>query len=169
MAIVYRYSLVSILTGALVSGPGIIASSDENPRTVISRLPKIDASKQCNKGECDHTIETEVFTTLERLGDRYLKPGMSKSDVELLFGRPSDRDVDSWKDVRFGNPVTAWLYAISLSGTTAFYVVFVNDRVDYFGPHMISYVLYSYGKPGSSFGDDPSGGWTYRFHGKEPG
>jgi hypothetical protein len=156
-----------MLIGVLLSGLGTIALSEENPKTVITNLPRIDYSKQCNeKGDCDHTIESEVFTTLARLGDRYLKPGMSKGDVEVLFGRPSDRDVDSWKDVRFGNAVTTWLYAVSLSGTTAFYVIFVNDQLDYFGRLMISYMLYSYGKPGSSFGDDAI--WTYRFRGKEP-
>jgi hypothetical protein len=165
---VYRYSLIAMLIGILVSGLETIALCDEDPKTVISKLPRIDYSKQCNeKGECDHTIEWDVFTTLTRLGDRHLKPGMLKREVEVLFGRPAGRDVDSWNDVRFGNPVTTWQYAISLSGTTAFYVIFVHDRVDYFGRLMITYVLYSYGKPGSSFSDDPI--WKYRFHGKEPG
>ena len=98
----------------------------EDPKTVINNLPKIDYSTQCAKGDCDHTIESEVFSTIEKLGDQYLKAGMSKRNVEVLFGRPSDQDTDSWNDVRFGNSVTAWRYAVSLSGTTAYYLIFVN-------------------------------------------
>jgi hypothetical protein len=157
-----------MLMGAVLSGPPAIVSSEESPKSVIANLPRIDYSKQCNeKGECDRTIEGRVFDSLTKLSDRYLQRGMSKSEVEKLFGRPPEPDVDSWNDVRFGNRVAAWLYAVSLSGTTGFYVIFVNDRLDYFGQLMISYLLYSYGKPGSSVGDDPKGLWKYRFRGKE--
>jgi hypothetical protein len=168
VGMVYRYSLVWMLIGIIVSGLPTMASSEENPKSVIANLPKIDYSKQCNeKGECDGTVEEEVFGTLAKLSDRYLKRGMSKGDVAKVFGGPPDKDAESWNDVRFGNPVTSWRYAISLSGTWAFYIIFVNDRLDYFGQLMISYMLYSYGKPGWSFGDDTI--WKYRFHGKEPG
>jgi hypothetical protein len=164
----YRHSFAWMVIGVLVNGLATVALSEENPKALIAKLPEIDYSKQCDKkGECDHTIEEEVFTTLARLSDRYLKRGMSKGDVDKIFGKPPDGNVDSWTDVRFGNPVTTWRYAISLSGTTAFYVIFVNDRLDYFGGLMISYMLYSYGKPGWSFGDDTI--WKYRFRGKEPG
>jgi hypothetical protein len=108
-----------VVIGILVSGLPTIASGEENPKSVIANLPKIDFSKQCNeKGECDGTIEEKVFGTLTKLSNRYLKRGMSKGEVEKVFGRPPDKDVESWNDVRFGNPVTAWLYAVSLSGTT---------------------------------------------------
>ncbi len=111
-----------------------IALGEDNPKSVIANLPKIDVSKQCDeKGECERTIEEKVFDTLKKLSDRYLQRGMPKSEVEKLFGRPTEAGVDSWKDVRFGNPVAAWLYAVSLSGTTGFYIIFVNDRMDYFG------------------------------------
>jgi hypothetical protein len=157
-----------MLVGVLVSGLGTIALSDENPKTVITNLPRIDYSKQCNeKGECDHTIERKVFDTLATLSDRYLKKGMSKGEVEKVFGRPPDANVDSWNDVRFGNPVTTWLYAISLSGTTAFYIIFVNGRLDDVGQMQSSYMLWKYGKPGWSYGDDPVE--KYRFRDREPG
>ncbi len=63
--------------------------------------------------------------------------------------------------------MTAWNYATSLSGTTAFYIIFVNDRLDLFGQMQSSYMLWKYGRPGSSYGDDPVE--KYRFRGREPG
>ena len=159
-----------MVIGILISGSATIASSEENPKTVVANLPKIDFSKQCDqKGECDRSIEEKVFDTLIKLSDRYLQHGMSRDEVEKIFGRPPDADIDLWNDVRFGNPVAAWLYAVSLSGTTGFYIIFVNERLDYFGQRMISELLYSYGKPGWSVGDDPTGLWKYRFRGKESG
>lgn len=135
---------------------------------MIANLPGIDYSKQCNEaGDCDRTIEHEVFSTLSKLSKRYLKKGMSKGEVEKVFGRPSYVGVDSWNDVRFGNPVTTWEYATSLSGTTAFYIIFVNDGLDVFGQMQRSFILWKYGKPGSSYGHDPVE--KYRFRGREPG
>jgi hypothetical protein len=166
--LLYTYLLFLMLIAALASGFSTSLFSEENPKAMIANLPKIDYSKQCNKkGECDSRVESEVFSTLATLSDRYLKRGMSKGEVETIFGRPPNRNVDSWKDVRFGNAVTTWLYAISLSGTTGFYIIFVSDRLDYFGPVQNSYMLWQYGKPGSSYGDDPV--MQYRFRGKEPG
>jgi hypothetical protein len=157
-----------MVIGIVITALATIASSEENPKSVVANLPKIDFSKQCDqKGECDRRIEEKVFDTLIQLSDRYLQRGMPKSEVEKLFGRPPESDVDSWNDVRFGNRVAVWPYAVSLSGTTGFYVIFVNDRLDYFGQLMISEFLYSYGKPGWSYGDDKL--WKYRFRGKEPG
>jgi hypothetical protein len=63
--------------------------------------------------------------------------------------------------------VTTWEYAESLSGTTAFYIIFVNGSLDAFGQMQSSYMLWKYGRPGSSYGDDPVE--KYRFHGRESG
>lgn len=161
-----KHPLFLVLIGAVSIGFPTSLFSEEYPRAVIANLPVIDYSKQCNeRGECDRTIEGEVFSTLEKLSGQYLKLGMSQNEVEQIFGRPSDGAEDSWKDVRFGNHVTLWEYAISLSGTTAFYVIFVNGRLDYFGQVQISYMLSWYGKPGWSSVDHPSR--DYRFRGRE--
>ncbi|HZA55712.1 MAG TPA: hypothetical protein VE616_15800 [Candidatus Udaeobacter sp.] len=88
----YRHSFAWMVIGVLVNGLATVALSEENPKALIAKLPEIDYSKQCDKrGECDHTIEEEVFTTLARLSDRHLKRGMSKGDVDKIFRKPPDR------------------------------------------------------------------------------
>ena len=156
-----------MLIGGLISGFPTSVFGQENPKAVIAYLPEIDYSKQCNEeGDCDRTIDHEVFSTLSKISKRYLKKGMSKSEVAKVFGRPSYVGVDSWNDVRFGNPATTWEYATSLSGTTAFYIIFVNDKLDDFGQMQSSYMLWKYGKPGLSYGIDPVE--KYWFRGREP-
>jgi hypothetical protein len=165
--LVFKYALF-VWIGTLALGFAMFACSLEDPKAVIANLPEINYPEKCYEtGDCDRTIEHEVFSTLAKLSERHLKRGMSETEVEKIFGRPSYGGIDSWNDVRFGNPVTTWEYAASLSGTTAFYIIFVNDRLDDFGQMQISYMLWKYGKPGSSYGDDPV--MQYRFRGREPG
>jgi hypothetical protein len=109
----------------------MIACRQEDAKAVIANLPQINYPEECYEtGDCDRTIEHEVFTTLAKLSRHHLKRGMSEGEVEKVFRRPSYGGIDSWKDVRFGNPVTTWEYAASLSGTTAFYIIFVDGRLD---------------------------------------
>ena len=84
-----------MLIGARISGFATSVFSEETPKAIISNLPKIDYSKQCNeKGKCDRTIEDEVFSTLTKLSDRYLKRGMSKREVEKILSNPWS---EKWK------------------------------------------------------------------------
>jgi hypothetical protein len=110
----------------------MIACRQEDAKAVIANLPQINYPEECYEtGDCDRTIEHEVFTTLAKLSRHHLKRGMSEGEVEKVFRRPSYGGIDSWKDVRFGNPVTTWEYAASLSGTTAFYIIFVDRSIGF--------------------------------------
>ena len=130
--LLYTYTLLIVLSAAYVSG----CSSSvfwKDSRSERGNLADIDHTKECDAPcEFDYENESRVFSDLEERSERYLKHGMSKAEVEKAFGKPRG-GVASWNDVRFGNPVTMWRYALSVSGTTGFYVIFVNDRLDFFG------------------------------------
>jgi hypothetical protein len=102
---VHTYIAFIALIGALAGAFVMIACGQEDAKAVIANLPQINYPEKCYEtGDCDRTIEHEVFTTLAQLSRRHLKRGMSEGEVEKVFGRPSYGGIDSWKDVRFGNP-----------------------------------------------------------------
>src|SRR3989338_8444912 len=121
-----------------------LAFSTSLPKDVIRNLPEI----RCTDDMCsDRSSEEITMGTLETLGEQHLKLGMSSADAEKLFGRPRkpNGSEDSWKDVRCSNPVLLWIYAYSISGTSAYVLIFVHDKLDYFGMHMLSMLLRQYG------------------------
>ncbi len=141
----------------------------EDFRSKIEHLPIINFGEQCDEyRNCDRTVEDKVFSTLEE-GCNRIKLGMTKADMQKIYGRPKlpEGEEESWKDIRFDNQVTAWKYATSLSGTTAFYLIFVKDRIDYCGLYQMSQMMFKYGKPGWSVQTPGERPGEYRFSGKE--
>ncbi len=77
----------------------------------------------------DYQQMAEAFSTIEMLGKHYLKKGMTKGQVEGIFGKPG-----LVKTVN--DKVEMWSYLTSISGTYSYWVVFAHGALDFFGPTM---------------------------------
>lgn len=145
--------IASCIRSVLVFWVAIAPSlhAQETPKDIIRHLPVIRFETQCPNGaDCDRTVEDSVIGTLTRLGRQYLRIGMSRPVVKGLFGLPTSRangEQLTWRDRLFGNQVEVWTYAVTLSGTMGYHVIFVNGCLDRFSWEQTSELYVQYGRP----------------------
>jgi len=150
----------NLLFFLLIISTQTLQANAELPADQILKLKSefcVHCSQDKNRSQMDRA--EELF---EKLSKSILVLGMSKSEVETIFGKPSrtsEQEISRWRDVRCQNEVEAWFFASSYSGTSADVLIFANGRLIYFGPFMQRAI-------GDVFGDPTSFGSQYLAPGK---